>query len=206
MQPNSSPSSPQADVTGFWKPVTSIRRGAVHPFVLTFEKGKTLTVIYGENGAGKSTICDALDFLGKGQVGSLASRGLGKTNPYWHSVGKRPADVAVTLETSGGACRATMNRVGVTVTPPDQRPRVEVLRRAQILSLIESRASDRYAAISRFIDVSGVEESEAALLSEIKSVEGSLEIAITRVQENRDTIRLVPSAAVRSGSAAWWNG
>jgi len=37
-------------------------RGSVLPFVLPFESGKKLTVVYGENGSGKSTICDALEF------------------------------------------------------------------------------------------------------------------------------------------------
>ena len=59
-------------------------RGSIRPFTLAFEKGKKLTIIYGENGTGKSTICDAFEFLGKGKVGSLENRGLGKTNRYWH--------------------------------------------------------------------------------------------------------------------------
>ncbi len=46
-------------------------RGSTESFSLTFEKDKNLTVIYGDNGAGKSTICDALEFIGKGKVGSL---------------------------------------------------------------------------------------------------------------------------------------
>jgi energy-coupling factor transporter ATP-binding protein EcfA2 len=177
-------------------------RGAVQPFVLTFEKGKTLTVIYGENGTGKSTICDALDFLGKGQVGSLANRGLGKTNAYWHSLGNHPADVAVTLETTNGTCRATVNRAAAKASPPDQRPRVEVLRRAQILSLLEAKPADRYTAISRFIDVSGVEESEYALKFLIQSIEQNLDIALARVQENRDSISQFWERAGRPASDA----
>ena len=35
-------------------------RGSVVPFPLVFESGKKLTVVYGENGTGKSTICDAM--------------------------------------------------------------------------------------------------------------------------------------------------
>ena len=36
-------------------------RGAVTPFTLAFEKSKKLTIIYGENGTGKSTVADAFD-------------------------------------------------------------------------------------------------------------------------------------------------
>ena len=45
-------------------------RGSIVPFKLTFEKGKKLTVIFGENATGKTTISDALDLLGNGNVGA----------------------------------------------------------------------------------------------------------------------------------------
>mgnify|MGYP001171437833 CR=1 FL=1 len=164
-------------------------RGSVTPFSLHFEKGKKLTVIYGENGTGKSTICDALEFLGKGKVGSLENRGLGKTSPYWPSVAKHPSDVMVCLETSTATCRATIHKSEVVVMPPEERPRVEVLRRSQILSLVEAKAADRYAAISRYIDVSGIESAETALRDLIRDLNHNREVAVARVQENRDTIQ-----------------
>jgi len=164
-------------------------RGAVKPFTLKFDPTKKLTIIYGENGTGKSTICDALDLLSSGQVGSLANRGLGKTNSYWHSVGKRAADVAVTLEFGGKKCRGALRSTGVTISPPDARPRVEVLRRAQITSLLEARPGERYEAIRRFVEAPGVEQSESALSDALKTIQTDRDTALTRVQENRETIR-----------------
>ena len=35
-------------------------RGSSTTFKLPFEKGRKLTLVYGENGTGKTTICDAL--------------------------------------------------------------------------------------------------------------------------------------------------
>ena len=175
-------------------------RGSVRPIELTFERGKKLTIVYGENGTGKSTICDAFDFIGKGKVGSLENRGLGQTSRYWPSVGKRPADVAVSLQTSDAACRATIGRNGVVAVPSEHRPRVEVLRRAQILSLIEAKPADRYAAIKRFIDVSGVEASEATLRALIRDIEGAREMVDARVQENRETLQQFWEAAGKPGS------
>jgi len=163
-------------------------RGSVLPFVLSFESGKKLTVVYGENGSGKSTICDALEFLGNGKVGSIEKRGLGKTNPYWPSLGKKPSDVSVTLETDGKSCRAIMTRSEVVVSPPDERPHVEVLRRAQILNLIEANPASRYENIKRFIDVSAVEACEDSLRESIKSVRQAQTIALTRFEENRQTL------------------
>jgi len=177
-------------------------RGSVASFELPFEKSKKLTLVYGENGTGKSTICDALEFLSKGKIGSLDNRGLGRTDRYWNTVSKNPADVSVTLETVGGACRATIIRGNVNVQPPEARPRVEVMRRSQILELLEARAGERYAAISRFIDVSGVETSEAALHQLIRDLNRSRDIAAARIQENLDAVQQFWEAAGSPGRDA----
>jgi hypothetical protein len=164
-------------------------RGSVAPFALDFEKGKKLTVLYGENGTGKTTVCDALEFLGKGRVGSLENRGLGKTSKYWPSVGKKPGDVSVSLEFGGATCAGKIQKGDVVVDPADARPKVEVLRRSQILSLLEAKPADRYAEIKRFIDVSGVEASEGALRDLIRGEKTGRETAIARVSENENAIR-----------------
>ena len=97
-------------------------RGSVAPFALPFEKGRKLTIVYGENGTGKSTICDAFEFLGKGKVGSLENRGLGKTNKYWPSVRTKEVDVAVALETSEDPlCFATIVSRDVIANPSPAR-------------------------------------------------------------------------------------
>ena len=180
-------------------------RGSVLPFTLSFEKDKKLTVIYGENGSGKTTICDAFEFLGKGKVGSLDNRGLGTTTRYWHSVGRKPADVSVSLETGDATCSAKIHKNDVLVSPPQARPRVEVLRRSQILSLVEARPGDRYAAISRFIDISGVETSEASLRELLGGLGKNRDIALARVQENEDAIRQLWEAAGKPvGNALTW--
>ena len=163
-------------------------RGSVVPFALPFDKNKKLTVIYGENGTGKSTICDAFEFLGKGRVGSLENRGLGKTGRYWYSVGKTAADVSVTIETHDSTCVGKIHKSEVVCLPSEARPRVEVLRRGQILSLVEASPGDRYAAISRFIDVSGAEASEASLRSLITDLQRNREVAVARVQENQEAV------------------
>jgi cell division septum initiation protein DivIVA len=164
-------------------------RGSVTPFTLPFEKVKKLTVIYGENGTGKTTICDAFDFIGNGKVGSLENRGLGRTNRYWQTLGKTPADIAVALETATTVCKARIGRSDVTVSPLEHRPRVEILRRGQILSLVEAKPAERYAAISRFIDVTAIEQSEATLRGLIRETEERQKVSLARVQENRETIQ-----------------
>lgn len=178
-------------------------RGSVSPFTLPFEKGKKLTVVYGENGTGKSTLCDSLEFIGKGKVGSLDDRGLGKTTRYWHSVGKKPADVAVTLEAQDKtSCCGTLVKGEVIANPAPNRPRVEVLRRSQILALIEATPGERYSAISRFIDVSGIETAETNLRELIRSLKASREVAVARVQENHDAITQFWDTAGKPGATS----
>ncbi len=183
-------------------------RGSVMPFTLSFEKGKKLTVIYGENGTGKSTICDAFDFIGNGKIGSLENRGLGKTNGYWQSIGKLAADVIVTLEVSDATCQARINRNNVVVEPQEKQPRVEVLRRSQILSLIEATPGERYNVIRRFIDVSEIEASEHSLKELITLIEKNREVAVARVQENRESIQQFWETADKPGhdSLTWAKG
>ena len=177
-------------------------RGSVTPFTLAFEKGKKLTIIYGENGTGKSTVADAFDLLGNGKVGSLDTRGLGVTRKFWPSVGKTPADVRVTLETSSGQCSVLLGKTDVVVNNESLRPQVAVLRRSQILQLVEAKPAERYAAISRFVDVSGVEASESTLRKLIKDKEGEFEVATTRVSENRLAIERFWTEAGNPGTEA----
>ena len=159
-------------------------RGSVETFTLDFEKGRPLTVIYGENGTGKSTICDALEFLGHGKVGSIEGRGLGKLPSYWASLGKSSEDISVGLKMVGEACQAQVNKSKVVVYPPEAKPKIEILRRSQILGLIEASPGDRYKAIARFIDVSGIEESEKNLIRLIKELKENSKTAIALTQES----------------------
>lgn len=139
-------------------------RGSSESFTLPFEKDRKLTLIYGENGTGKTTICDAFEFLAHEKVSSLDGYGLGKgLDKYWPSAGKGPADLIVALETGAGTCTGKITNKKVTVTPAASRPRIELLRHQQILSLIQAQPRERYDAIKRFIDISEFELSEEAL-------------------------------------------
>ncbi len=181
-------------------------RGSIQPFSLSFETGKKLTVVYGENGSGKSTLCDALDLLGNGLVGSLENRGLGSgLSKYWASVGKTPTEISVVLEAASTTHRARLVKSNVVVDPQDDRPRVQVLRRDKMLTLVTASPSERYEAIRRFIDVGGIEDAESALRDAIKSVEQGRDGAALRLQENRGEIHRLWQAAGSPGDdfLAW---
>ncbi|MCI0390679.1 MAG: ATP-binding protein [Acidobacteria bacterium] len=177
-------------------------RGATEKFVLPFEKGKKITILYGENGSGKSTICDSLELLSDGKVGSLDGKGLGKTQSYWHSTGKKPSDLSVILKTSKGQWEVRLAKSKAVVDPDAGRPQVKVLRRSQLLNLIAAQAKDRYEVISPFIDISGAEKSGNSLRRLLESERVSLESASARIEENRAALERFWEQAGRPGISA----
>lgn len=140
-------------------------RGASETFKLDFEPKKKLTIVYGENGTGKTTICDAFEVLAKGEAGSLKDKGIDATrHKYLNSAKKKPEDLAVSLETAqGAACTGKLSGKNVVVTPESGRPRLAIMRRKQMLDFVEATPGERYTAIAKFIDISAFEQSEANL-------------------------------------------
>jgi hypothetical protein len=146
-------------------------RGSSTTFTLPFEKGRKLTLIYGQNGTGKTTICDAFELLAHGRVSSLEGYGLGRgLEKYWPTTGKSLGDLSVALETSVGTCSGRVIGRDVNVSSTTPRPKIELLRRQQMLDLIKAAPAERYEAIKRFIDIAAFETSEEALRKQTKGL------------------------------------
>jgi len=161
-------------------------RGSSGTFTLPFEKNRKLTLVYGENGTGKTTICDGLEFLAHGEVGSLKDKGMGRSlESYWPSANKTLADISVVLETRDDkACTARVANKNVVCEPDGARPRIELLRQQQITALVEAQPAKRYEVLQRFIDVAGYEKSEDTLRSLAKSLDGDLKNADSDVTQS----------------------
>ena len=73
-------------------------RGGSQPVTFEFQPNKKFVLIFGENGTGKSTIVDAIDFVCNNEFGSLRDRS--GTTPRTHVVtlNGQPKDLAVTLQ------------------------------------------------------------------------------------------------------------
>ena len=160
-------------------------RGCADRFCLPFAAGKTLTVIYGPNGSGKTTLCDALDFLGNGQVGSIEGRS-GGLRSHWPSLGADANSVEVTLRRrDGSTCRGRIAGQGVEVTPEANRPRVRVLRRAQVLKLVTAQPAKRYKVIEGFFGLTAVEDSEKQLNVVLQRRRRERDAAAARLAEDQ---------------------
>jgi len=139
-------------------------RGATTTTEVQFDAQKPLSFIFGENGTGKSSIVDAIDFVCNRSAGSLEDRRLtSKAKEHLPAIGHTVKDLHVELTVSGSRFAAGYSGARIQVTNETQLPEAHVLRRSRLLNLIEAPASEKYKQLQSFIDVEGVERSEQAL-------------------------------------------
>jgi energy-coupling factor transporter ATP-binding protein EcfA2 len=165
------------------KPITKIQmtgfRGAIGAFELDFDPKKDFTMLFGENGSGKSSILDAMDVVCRGTNGCLDGISVGQ-NPgkYLCALGCQPATLRVTVHSNGENWTGTMHRNAIRVTGPEAKPKVKILRRNAILELVLAQPSDRYKALRHFIDIACVEQSEGTLQQTLTDTDRAITTAI----------------------------
>jgi energy-coupling factor transporter ATP-binding protein EcfA2 len=151
-------------------------RGATLPVKIEFAPDKKVTLIYGENGSGKSSVVDAFDFLCEQDYGSLNDR-KGADKDLLTSITSKSDQLRVKLTTDKGAWEASFKAGSKTIAvkPLTGCPDTRILRRSNILRLIDEIPSKRFEALKEYIDVSGIEKSEKALGEAIRNKEGELQ-------------------------------
>lgn len=138
-------------------------RGASRPLTLDFDPSKPVIVLFGENGTGKTTLTDALDVVGNCSPGSLKDRSSTNVKEHLPSLGNTHTDVEVRLEdAAGNAWTATLSNSRISTVPPEL-PRIRVLRRGDLLKLVDAPPSERYEVLRRFVDVPSIVRSEKTL-------------------------------------------
>ena len=152
-------------------------RGAIQPVELTFDHKKPITLIFGENGTGKSTIADAIDFICNQKFGSLELRKSVRKQTHIVSANGRSADLSVEMVCNGETWRAYLGK-HKPITTPDKAPKAFVLRRANITKVTEETDGERYQTLADFITVANVESCEAALRKVALNVNKEVENAI----------------------------
>jgi energy-coupling factor transporter ATP-binding protein EcfA2 len=155
-------------------------RGATQPVELVIESGRPVVVIFGENGNGKSTIIDAIDFICNQNYGSLETKSItGKKSKYMPSLGADLSRLRVILDTQAGSFTAQLTSTGPTVVPKLGLPDVKILRRSELLKLIDTQPKERFEKLRDFIDVGGVEKSEQSLRETVKTIEKEYSQAVS---------------------------
>ena len=94
----------------------------------------------------------------------------------------------------------------MSVTPADvPPPKVEVLRRASILRLVQEAPKEKYDALKPFIDISLVEQAESVLRKQYKDSGIIFNDIANRIAENSDTLdRLYKESGSLEASALVW--
>lgn len=153
-------------------------RGATSPVDSSFDSEKPVILIFGENGTGKSTIVDAIDFVCNQNGGSLAGRQETNLKKHLPSLGAPAAGLSVVLECGGSEWSASLDSSKPVVKGSTICPDAAILRRSKLLDFIDEAPAGRYKALAAFIDVSKLEKSEQSLCDARNNIRDKIESAI----------------------------
>jgi energy-coupling factor transporter ATP-binding protein EcfA2 len=178
-------------------------RGATLPVKIEFAPDKKVTMIYGENGCGKSSVVDAFDFLCERDYGSLNDR-KGADKDLLTSITGKSEQLRVKLETEAGTWEALFkpNTKTIIVSPNNGCPDARILRRSNILRLIDEIPSKRFEALKEYIDVSGIEKCEKALGDAIRDKQGELQRHIQAYAQAESSLAQMWVAEKSPGASA----
>ena len=181
----------QLSISGF--------RGATKSIDLIFED-KPVVMIFGENGTGKSTIVDAIDFICNECAGPLEGRQSTPVKEYLPSLGGKAADLKVQLKWATKTWNATLDGAKAKIIGGSPRPKARILRRTQILEIVDAQPAKRYEAFSRFVSVPKVEQSESALREAVRTVDVEFDAAARGFSEAQTALKRLQTEAGASAT------
>lgn len=163
-------------------------RGATQPVTFVFDPAKKITMLFAENGNGKSTVADALTCLCTDKMGSLDDKS-SVDRSFLKSAGAT-GETKIILQTDQGNFSAVMPTASklFTKAPLTGQPMIKCLRRSQIISLINTQASDRYTALKDYLDVTHIYNCEESLRKLHRESDRDLNTAISNLQQASTTL------------------
>jgi len=176
-------------------------RGATTRLQLDFDKSKPVALVFGENGTGKTTIVDALDAVGNCSKGSLEDKSSTRARDHLPTIGRKPADILITLISGTNTWNATLAGDNLS-TNPEPRPEIHVLRRSHLQKLIEAQPAQRYEALRHFIDVGNVERAENALRDAASETKSELNAVVKKRVDAESQLEAVWEAEGKPGTNA----
>ena len=166
-------------------------KGATQPFLFEFDTEKPITLIFGENGSGKSTLVDAVDFIFNENLGSLEDKKIGHSkHKYLHSILSSPDKLKVEINVAGLISTGKITKSGEKVIDKkDGVPSFEILRRSQILNVINAEPKDKFNEIKKFIDVTKCQKNEDSLRKARDSVKSNYNDAANSYTQSDDQLK-----------------
>ncbi len=164
-------------------------RGVSRSFSIKFDTKQNLTVLYGENGSGKTTISDAFEFVIDGTAGSLEEKSLDGKAKLGQLVNARrtKADLSVSLTVRNKSRSATLS--GAKVQHAGELDyQLKVLSRKNITRLVEEKPAERFRRIQDFVSIPVLDREEAALNELVLSEKRNLEAQSKLITQARDIL------------------
>ena len=146
-------------------------RGATKPLEIDFDSKKSMVMIFGENGTGKSTLVDAIDFIFNKECGTLKDRSSTNIRHHLPSVGSNSQDVDVLINSQNFEWKGKLNGLNPTVEGDEKLLSVRILRRSKILELVNAEPRKRYEALKNFIELIHIRSSEKSLRECIQRIQ-----------------------------------
>lgn len=177
-------------------------RGATAPLEIKFDTNKPITMIFGENGTGKSTIVDGIDFVCNEEFGSLNQRSISQSRgKLIASLGESGNNPEVSLKYKNQTWEGKIgsgNRPNAT--GPQNRPKARILRRSQILKIVDTKPSERYNAVKTYIEVPYCEKNEESLRDAVKNVNSQYSDAVRAFQQAEDNLKYLWESENKPGT------
>jgi DNA repair exonuclease SbcCD ATPase subunit len=136
-------------------------------------------LIHGENGTGKSSIVDAIEYFFTGKISHL-SRPFSIKSHGTHT-NYSPEDLKVCLELNPTSCSLERTLDSLNTCPDELKDDMAVaenipfiLRRSQILEFINSAPGDRYKQIGSMIGVDNLEKIESTLKNALDDIHDNI--------------------------------
>jgi len=167
-------------------------RGATTETQFDFDDSKPVTLIYGENGCGKTTVVDGLDFVCNGKIGSLDDRSI-STNKWdcLASKASKPADVYVSVDFDKKTFSAKLGKKAADLCSTAGRPIAHILRKTQILRIIDAQPAERYKAIRELVEIPELVSCENSLREASKQSAKNLEESVRAATQAEGTLQTI---------------
>lgn len=166
-------------------------KGATNRVPIDFDAFKPVVMIFGENGTGKSTIVDAVDFVCNGNFGSIEQRSTtGSKADLIASLGSNVDNLKVEMKYAGSVWTGIIGHGRKPEsTGPGDKPTVKILRRGEILKIVDGQPKDRYEALKSFINVPKTESIENTLRVAVNNTNDDFNEAVRAYQQAEQSLK-----------------
>lgn len=165
-------------------------RGATQLTSVDLDPRKPMTVVYGANGTGKTTLADAIDVVCNATRGSLADRSSTEARDLFSAGLQTELNATLTFGAQQWTWAGGVARTNIAgINGPADRPTAYVLRRGSLLQLMEAAPAERYKALVGFIDIEPVQKSEDALKRAVTAADTAAKTAEAVAKQAVDTLR-----------------